>query len=508
MKQPIKQPLTILALSILALASYWLLHDLEKALEPDVQETEIKPLLTGYQVKGLFFGADNKLQYKVKGNSVTEYSNQGGTKLMRADVQAFNNKQGTEWVGKSDVVEIAADKSRFTLTDKVEFVQAPESDNPLFATSDHIIYLSQSKEILGNQPIVVENNEMRQTGRRFKMNLKDKKAHFAGGMHAYFQAAVDGAKTIPPAQISQPVHIAQTVETTQSVTNNTENTGENIATSSETNASVQPAQAESAQSENTENVVAGEHHHQVITKQVGDVDIVDQRVSTANQDYFEQIENALPVTLKPQQTADKLKEPKPEVASVSALQAPKPDSAQVNALKAPTPDSASVSRLQKLHPVKATIQPVTKPKITVKNVEIQRLHKLTPDAVTTIKPLALPTPDRTRHISIQSSLMPNTDTNAFSQEPIPTPTMNTARNTVITNAPIGSAMNVTERLSAPSVEPVTQDILLESAEPTIQLHSVQDTQEINLQSFDSVDSIFPQDARGQSVTRDIILESE
>lgn len=76
-----KQPLIIAMLALLAVGSFWLMRDLEKDLSTDTSATPTREIAIAYDVNGRYYSAENFLQYKLTSNTVSEFSNQAGTRF-------------------------------------------------------------------------------------------------------------------------------------------------------------------------------------------------------------------------------------------------------------------------------------------------------------------------------------------------------------------------------------------------------------------------------------------
>ncbi len=197
-----KQQLTIVALASLALASYWLMTNLERELNPNPEDELTQAIAVARGVKGLYYGADNRLKYEIDSATVSEYSNRGGTKLTEANMRGLDDKQDLAWTGVAQTAKLSADKKVLDLSGGVVLVQLPNSDNPLRASGEHIVYYDDKKEAISDQSIRIENNTSYQTSGQLRLDFAKNRAHFQQGVRVHHQ--VYQPPTIPPPQFKLP----------------------------------------------------------------------------------------------------------------------------------------------------------------------------------------------------------------------------------------------------------------------------------------------------------------
>lgn len=181
---------TIFAILLLLTgASFWILRDLEKSLETSEDDTEVREIAVAYQAKGRYYDANNQLKYEIDSDSVHEYSNGGGTKLLASDMRVLDENQQLAWKGHAQTTELSADRNVLDLSGDVQIIQSPTAANPIKANSERMTYYADKQEVIGDTPITVENGMMRQTAQRFKLDIAKDAVYFDGGVKGYYAPA-------------------------------------------------------------------------------------------------------------------------------------------------------------------------------------------------------------------------------------------------------------------------------------------------------------------------------
>lgn len=177
-----KQPAAIVLLVLLTVGSFLLLRDLEKTLEPAIEDENIRQLAVAYEVKGRYYGSDNQLRYNIASDSVVEFSNSAGTKINSPNVQVFDAKKQLSWQGRANVAFLSADKETLKLDGEVKIIKSPNSERELRASSEKMIYHADKREVNSQRPVLVETDLIQQTASNFRLAIDEQKVYFDGAI--------------------------------------------------------------------------------------------------------------------------------------------------------------------------------------------------------------------------------------------------------------------------------------------------------------------------------------
>lgn len=184
-----RQSLTITILALLALGSFWLLHDLEESLAPNEADKQTHEIAVAYQVLGRYFAADNQLKYRIRSESVHEFSHAAGTSIHLPVVQVFE-QQRLGWQGRADTALLSADKKNLSLNGDVRISESSTRTDPLHVSSDSMVYDDDKRYIFGHAPVKIANKTMQQTADGFTLDINRQTVHFKTKVHAIYTPIV------------------------------------------------------------------------------------------------------------------------------------------------------------------------------------------------------------------------------------------------------------------------------------------------------------------------------
>ncbi len=181
-----KQWAIMALLAVLTAGSFWLLKDLQKTLAPADTQTPTRAIAVAYAVNGRYYHADNYLQYAMDSETVTEFSNQAGTRLQNPAMRVFNQQQQLIWQGEAATAELSADKNHLTLDGGVTLVESPESERPIYARSQAMVYNAQTRRVSSDSLVTLNSGSLQQTAGAFWLDLATRTVHFYRGVNANY----------------------------------------------------------------------------------------------------------------------------------------------------------------------------------------------------------------------------------------------------------------------------------------------------------------------------------
>lgn len=185
-----KQPLIIAMLAVLAIGSFWLMRDLEKDLSTDTSATPTREIAIAYDVNGRYYNAENFLQYKLTSDTVSEFSNQAGTRFNNPDVQVLTADQRLAWQGQAANAHLSSDKNQLTLAGGVTLIESPTTPKPMYARSETMVYNAQTRRVSSDTTVTVTGDNMQQTAAGFWFDVPTRTVTFQGNVRANYQPEI------------------------------------------------------------------------------------------------------------------------------------------------------------------------------------------------------------------------------------------------------------------------------------------------------------------------------
>ncbi len=179
--------LTIIVLSLLTIGSYFLLRELKKDLVEMDKSKEVKEMIVANNVLGRYYDENNKLQYKLTGKKVVEYTNSYGTNIFGVNILSFEESR-VSWVATADKAVLSGDRNNLTLEKNIKVVQEPESKKPIYIGASVIYYDAKNNLITSDQAVTVKDGVMVHNSKNLHLNTKTEKIDFTNGIRAKYDS--------------------------------------------------------------------------------------------------------------------------------------------------------------------------------------------------------------------------------------------------------------------------------------------------------------------------------
>ncbi len=171
----IKNLITIIILSLLAIASYLFLKSLTSETVEKDNNKEKKAVATAYGVTTRYFNEKNQLQYKLISPKAIEYSNNYGTELAKPDLIVFDEAMVKIWKGNSDKGIISSNKDHLLLKNNVKIIEMPFGNKPTHITGEAMTYQAKKSLLTSNLPVKIDDGIVMQLSDKLTLDTKTKK---------------------------------------------------------------------------------------------------------------------------------------------------------------------------------------------------------------------------------------------------------------------------------------------------------------------------------------------
>ncbi len=182
-----KNTITIIILSVLAIGSYLFLKSLtpKEALKTDDQSKFVIATVSG--VKARYFNEKNQLHYLLTSPKVLEYSNHYGTEFTSPDLTTFDEQVQPAWTGNADTGTLSGDKNTLLLENNVKIVQTPQGENPTHITGEKMRYQAQKRLLTSDLPVTIDDGIMMQVSDKLRLNTRSKQVNASDRVKATYK---------------------------------------------------------------------------------------------------------------------------------------------------------------------------------------------------------------------------------------------------------------------------------------------------------------------------------